>query len=267
MTTPAKPDRHSLEPLVAIMAQLRGENGCPWDKEQTHQTLRRYLIEETYEAIEAIDQADWGELCNELGDILLQVVFHAQLASEADRFNIDDVVRAICDKMIRRHPHVFGNAEARDVDAVLKRWDQIKSAERKDAQARSVLDGIPSGLPALMFANEVQKRAARVGFDWPGPDGPLAKVEEELAEVRSALAEGSSDTVRREWGDLLFSLVNVARHLNIDAEQALRESTHKFIRRFQQVEQALRSRGQDPASLPLQVLDELWEQAKADETR
>lgn len=252
--------------LVRVMAALRGENGCPWDKEQTHETLRKYLLEEAYEVIDAIDAKDMGALCEELGDVLLQVVFHAQLAAEAGAFTIQDVVRSITAKLIRRHPHVFGEAKAQDADDVLGIWQAAKARENAARPAgmsrRSLMDGIPRQLPALMYAAEVGARAARVGFDWPSPSGVLDKVREECAELEDAVQRQAARDVEEEWGDLVFSLVNLARHLKIDPEAAVRRAAAKFERRFRQIEEAARQEGTDLHALTLAEMDALWERVK-----
>lgn len=273
------PTDTALHELVAVMAALRGENGCPWDKKQTHDTLRKYLIEEAYEVIDAIENKNMAALCEELGDVLLQIVFHAQLATEAGSFTIHDVIRSITEKMIRRHPHVFGEEKAADADDVLDIWQAVKAKEnaalpRTEAR-ESLMDGIPRHLPALMYAAEVGKRAARVGFDWSTATEVLAKVEEERREFEEAL-ERLSDTsssaegearVREEWGDWVFSLVNLARHLKIDPEGALREAASKFESRFRSLEQAAARQGADLQGLTLTEMDALWDQVKGERER
>ena len=253
--------------LVAIMARLRGADGCPWDRQQTHATLKPYLLEETYEALEAIDAEDDAELCKELGDVLLQVVFHAQIAAEEGRFDIEAVGQAIVEKLIRRHPHVFDDARADGADEVLRRWEQIKKQERQEQgeAAPSSLEGIPKHLPALMRAHQIQARVARQGFDWDGIDGALDKIEEEFAEVRKAWETGGAAAVEEEFGDLLFSLVNASRFLNVEPEQALRRAVAKFERRFRALEEAVHARSEEVAALPLAALDEIWDEVKARE--
>jgi tetrapyrrole methylase family protein/MazG family protein len=250
--------------LLAVMARLRGPDGCPWDREQTHESLRRFLLEETYEALEALDSGDAFALEEELGDLLLQIVFHAQIGAEQGTFNFGDVVATITGKMIRRHPHVFGDASAATTDEVLSTWEATKRAEREatsvvNADRTSMLDGVPKALPALAQAQAVQERAARVGFDWPNVQGVLDKLIEEARELAEARSEGLAD----ELGDVLFVTVNLARHLGVDAEEALRGATAKFRRRFGYVEQAVTSRGLDWTSLNLASLDTLWDEAKA----
>lgn len=253
--------------LVAIMARLRGPDGCPWDRKQTHATLRPYLLEEAYEALEAIDAEDDVELCKELGDVLLQVVFHAQIAAEEGRFDIEAVGQAIVDKLVRRHPHVFDDASADGADEVLLRWEQIKKQERREQgkAAPSLLEGIPKHLPALMRAHRVQARVAQQGFDWDDIDGALDKVEEEFAEVRQAWEQGKAAAVEEEFGDLLFSLVNASRFLSVEPEQALRRAVAKFEHRFRALEETVHARGEDVAALSLAALDEIWDEVKARE--
>ena len=257
----------SFTELVEVMARLRAPNGCPWDREQTHATLKPYLLEETYEALEAIDFGDDDELCKELGDVLLQVVFHSQIAAEENRFGIEEVARAIVDKLIRRHPHVFADVEVDGSEQVLQNWEQIKKQERQELgdATPSLLDGIPKQLPALMRAQRMQARVSRQGFDWDKIAGPLDKVEEEFAELRQAWASGETPAIEDEFGDLLFALVNTGRFLNVDSEQALRQSTDKFERRFRALEEAVRTSGREISALSLQELDVIWDEIKARE--
>ena len=257
----------NFEELVRVMKRLRAPEGCPWDREQTHSSLKPYMLEEVYEALEAIDAENDSELCKELGDVLLQVVFHAQIAEEEDRFTIEDVAGAIVEKLVRRHPHVFADAEVDSTEHVIANWEEIKKQERRDAgqQNPSHLDGIPKSLPALMRAQRMQARAARQGFDWREVGGALDKVEEEFAELRRENEEGSTDTVEAELGDLLFSLVNVSRFLHVDPEQALQRAIAKFEKRFRSVESALREREQSMRNSTLEELDALWDEAKKHE--
>jgi tetrapyrrole methylase family protein/MazG family protein len=242
--------------LRDIVAQLRSPEGCPWDREQTHQSLKPHLIEECYELIDAIDAGDDKELKEELGDLLLQVVLHSQMASEEKRFDLDDVAAVIADKLINRHPHVFGETRLPDSAAVLRQWEVIKRAEKQER--RSVLDGVPKGLPALARAQKVQTKTAQVGFDWNEAEGALAKVREELSEVESA----SENDLHEEVGDLLFALVNFARKNELDAEQLLNQATSKFAARFQAMERLAEVRSVEFVSLPLAQKDLLWEEAK-----
>lgn len=260
--------RHPLDPLVDLMATLRGEGGCPWDREQDHKSLRRFLIEEAYEVLEAIDQEDDAALVEELGDVLLQVVFHSQIASERGRFSIDDVVRTVVEKLIRRHPHVFGDEHAPDTEAVLKRWQQIKEEEKASRPvAPSLLDGIPRELPALLYAYEVQKRAASVGFEWDDVQGALEKVAEEASEIAQSAARGEKERVTEEWGDLFFAMVNAARYMGVQPEEALRDATRKFSARFRSIERAAQAAGRALESMSLEEMDALWEEAKKRERR
>lgn len=257
--------RYPLDPLVDVMARLRGPQGCPWDREQDHRSLRPYMIEEAYEAVDAIDSGDTDKLVEELGDVLLQVVFHSQLGREANRFTINDVIRRVTDKMIRRHPHVFGDLHVEDSAEVLRNWEAIKQREPGSSggkERNSLLKGIPRHLPALVEAEKVQERAARVGFQWPHVDGALAKVEEEWQELMSARQAGDARRINQEWGDLLFALVNVARYLGVDSELALREATAKFRRRFQYIEEAAWAQGRDLREMTLEEMDALWDAAK-----
>jgi len=247
-----------LDPLVDVMTRLRAPDGCPWDREQSHQTLRRYLLEEAYEAVEAVDEGDPAHLCEELGDVLLQVVFHAQIAREAGHFDMRTVVNGITAKLIRRHPHVFGDAVAETAADVTRNWEAIKRAERGNPRPESVLSGVSKGLPALTRAEKVQKRAAKVGFDWADAQGPAAKVREELDEV---LAAEPADQ-EGELGDLLFAVVNLARKLKIDPELALGRASAKFERRFRYIEEQAAVSGRSLTVIGLAEMDRLWEESK-----
>lgn len=257
--------KHPLDPLVNVMATLRSPGGCPWDLEQDHHTLKKYLIEEAYEVLDAIDQGDDEALIEELGDVLLQVVFHSQIASETGRFGIDDVIQAITEKLIRRHPHVFGGAEAPDAHTVLQNWEKLKAAER-DQKGRdgppSLLDGIPRHLPALMRATDVQKRAAKVGFEWEDAAGAHEKVAEELREVAEARASGDRRRLEEEWGDLFFALVNAARYDRVDPEEVLRQATRKFESRFRFIEAQAAMQRKSLDKMSLAEMDALWDEAK-----
>lgn len=248
--------------LREIVARLRAPDGCPWDREQTHESLRSALLEETYELIEAIDHADDGNLREELGDLLLHVVMHAQMASERGAFQFDEVATEICEKLIRRHPHVFGDVSAENSTEVLRQWEQIKRAEKSDR--KSLLDGMPRALPALMRAQTAQKKAARVGFDWSNVGGVVAKLEEEIAELKEALGKSDAAGMAEETGDLLFSVVNLARKLGLDAEMELGAATDKFIRRFQMVERAAAADGRTVEQCSADELDRYWEAGKAE---
>jgi MazG family protein len=246
--------------LQEIVARLRGPGGCPWDQEQTHATLRSALLEECYEAIDAINRADDANLCEELGDLLLLVVMHAQMGAERGAFHFDQMAAAVCEKMIRRHPHVFAAGEAGDSAAVFRQWEQIKREEK--GGSASVLDGLAGALPALLRAQTVQKKAGRVGFDWPDVEGPKAKVQEELAELEEAVRLGRREHVEEELGDLLFSVVNLSRKLAVDAETALSAAVDKFTRRFQKMEKAVEAQGRRLETLTLEEMDEFWDREK-----
>lgn len=260
-------DGPTIDTLIAIMAKLRDpEGGCPWDLRQSFRTILPYTLEEAYEVAEAIENDDLPGLRDELGDLLLQVVFHARMAEEQGAFAFPDVVGAICDKMVRRHPHVFGSADLNDEAAVRANWEREKAAERADKGGADggVLDGVAQALPALVRAEKLQRRAASVGFDWDAIEGVFDKVQEELAECRETLALPLEASERvHEIGDLLFSCVNLARHMGVDAEQALRAANHRFEWRFAQVESGLRERGQAPGPSVREEMERLWEEVKA----
>jgi len=249
------------EELVRVMAQLRAPGGCPWDREQTHRSLRPYLLEEAYEALEAVDAEDWPRLSDELGDVLLQVVFHAQLASERGDFDVEDVCEKIVTKLKRRHPHVFADSVADTPDEVIDRWEKLKREEVGYEERESAIDGVPEILPALQRAYKLQKRASRAGFDWPEISGPRAKVDEELREVDEA--EGDA-AVEDEIGDLLFAVVNLARFLDVEPEGALRRANERFSRRFRAVEEQAGG-SERLREMDLEEMDVLWERAKAEE--
>ncbi|MFM8363972.1 MAG: nucleoside triphosphate pyrophosphohydrolase [Verrucomicrobiota bacterium] len=246
--------------LREIVARLRAPDGCPWDREQTHSSLRALLVEECHEVIDAIERSDDANLREELGDLLLHVVMHAQMAEERGAFDLDHVAAEVCEKMIRRHPHVFGDSAASDSEEVLRQWDAIKRKE-KGADA-GALDGVATSLPALLRAQTLQKKAARVGFDWPDAEPVFAKLEEEAAEIREAVACNDPAAVESEIGDLLFSAVNLARKLGVDAETALAGANKRFASRFQRIEETLRAEGRRVEDTPLEELDQIWEQAK-----
>lgn len=258
------------EKLVTVMARLRAPGGCPWDREQTHATLRTYLIEEAYEVLEALEARDDAKFPEELGDLLLQVLFHSQIASEQSRFNIVDVIREIHEKMIRRHPHVFGKKHAKDSAEVLRNWEIIKAEERRkkgitpspEAAPESVLHGVPRSLPALLQGFQLTKKAARVGFDWHNIDGIFDKLEEETHELRAALKVAKPSDIESEMGDILFVAVNLARFLKIDPEIATHNANKKFTRRFHEMERIAREQGTTFAKVPRPEMESLWEQAK-----
>lgn len=256
-------DLSRFETLVEIIARLRAPDGCPWDREQTHLTLRANLLSECYEALEAMDGGDADALCEELGDLLLQIVLHAQIAKDDKEFEISDVIQGITAKIIRRHPHIFGTARVKDTAEVLHNWEAVKKAEREGGG--SMLEGVPKDMPALAYALEISRRAVRVGFEWENIEGVIDKLAEEVKEIRES---GSREEKEREFGDLLFTLVNAARWEGIDAESALREANRKFYRRFNSMERLCQERGLDFAQLSFKEKDELWEEAKreADQT-
>jgi XTP/dITP diphosphohydrolase/ATP diphosphatase len=261
----AVPKAEAIAESIAIMARLRGPGGCPWDREQTFDTIKRHTLEETYEVFDAIERRAWPDLKDELGDLLLQVLFYAQMAAEAGYFNIGDVAANLNAKLIRRHPHIFGDVEATDSNAVLRNWEQIKRAEKaQKAEARSsLLDEIPRTMPAMLEASKLGSRAAKVGFDWPNADGLFDKLQEETAELQAELSSGeSSAAAEEELGDMLFTVVNLARHLKIDPESALRSCNAKFRRRFAAMESAAGDADALAALTPPQ-LEDLWTQAKS----
>ena len=252
--------------LVEVMARLRGEGGCPWDREQTRESLKPYVVEEAYEVLEAIDEGDPAKLREELGDLLLQVVFQAQVAREVGEFTITEVIQAIVEKLVRRHPHVFGDASASTAQEVLHRWEAIKRAERQNEHHRpSALDGVPRELPALLRAHRLQEKASRVGFDWDDTAELLGKLEEELAEFQAVCRNGGGPRAAAELGDLLFTLVNVSRFLNVNPEEALRETIARFTGRFHQVEDQMHQAGIPMTRETRSEMDRLWEEAKARE--
>lgn len=246
--------------LVRIMARLREEGGCPWDREQSHESLKPYLIEEAYEVMEAMDQGDDEAFKEELGDLLLQVVFHARIAEEQGHFDIGDVLAAHVEKLKRRHPHVFGEVSVQGTDEVWANWERIKREE--NSKRTSVLSGIPKALPALLKARRVQEKAALVGFDWERIEEVFAKVEEEVAELKAACASHNEDHIREELGDLLFSLVNLSRFLNVEPEDALRRTVDKFVGRFRAIEEELSRRGSTPDEASFEEMDAIWEGTK-----
>ena len=259
-------ERFELDPLVKVMSRLRSPDGCPWDIEQSHATLRRYIIEEVYEVLEAIDEQDPTHLCEELGDLLLQIVFHARMAEEAGDFSMQDVVDTVTEKLIRRHPHVFGDISVQDAAEVIVNWDAIKRREKKQ-KPKSALDGVPQGLPALLRANKLQMKAAKVGFDWDDIAPVWDKVAEELAELRQAATSGNPSEIEDELGDVVFAVVNLGRFLGVETEVALNRANNKFSRRFFQVEALLRQQGRKWQELDLAQMDELWLAVKAEEKK
>ena len=255
MSVPKK--LNQFDTLVNIIARLRGPDGCPWDREQTHASLREALLEECYEVLEALDEGDIRKLGEELGDLIMQVVFHAQIAAEAGKFDIGDVIRSINTKLVQRHPHVFGSLKVKDADEVLANWDELKKKER--GGDTSILDNVPKQLPALSYSQEIQSRAARAGFDWENIEGIIDKLAEEVREFKQT---DSQEQRALEFGDLLFTLVNLARRLGIDSESALREANRKFYQRFSYMEEVCRQRGVNFAELSFDRQNALWDEAK-----
>jgi tetrapyrrole methylase family protein/MazG family protein/ATP diphosphatase len=267
MTAPPESLR-PLDRLLAIMARLRAPNGCPWDQEQTFATIAPYTIEEAYEVADAIERGDLADLKDELGDLLLQVVFHSRMAEEQGLFAFDDVARAINEKMVRRHPHVFGEESYGSLAEQKAGWESLKAAERGEkGRAESLLDDVPVGLPALTRAVKLSKRAARVGFVWPSVKEVMDKLHEEVAELEVEIAAGDLDKARQEMGDVLFVVANLARTLDVDPEDSLRFANAKFARRFRYIEERLAERGKTPEESDLAEMDALWDEAKAKEKR
>lgn len=258
-----KKDKYNFDDLLRIMEILRAPDGCMWDREQDHQSIRRNFIEETYEVCEAIDEQDTEHLKEELGDVLLQVVFHTQMEKEKGVFDIDDVADGICKKLIYRHPHIFGSVEVGSSEEILRNWDELKRKEKHQETDTSALESVAKSLPGLIRAEKLQKKAAKVGFDWENAQGALEKVEEELDEVKQAMA-GNGDP-EEEIGDLLFAAVNVARHLKVDPEGAMEKTCNKFIRRFADMEQQAKEENKVLSNLPLAELDALWNRSKEKE--
>jgi tetrapyrrole methylase family protein/MazG family protein len=251
--------------LVQVFAALRSENGCPWDREQTHESIKPDLIEETYEVIEAIDAGDATKLREEIGDLLANVMLHAQIARDEGEFDISDVIKTLTEKLIRRHPHVFGDQEANNADQVVKNWEQIKRSESGYEDRKSALDGVPDHLPNLQRAQKLQRKAARVGFDWNNVSDVLPKIDEEIAELKENIQDGNREEIELEIGDLLFSIVNLCRFLDVQAEEALRKASRKFVRRFKAMEEELERRGDSFKDYDLAGLDEIWDKAKEGE--
>ncbi len=257
-------EKYTIDDLLEIMRLLRSPEGCPWDRVQTNKSIRGDTLEEAYEVADAIDCSDDAALCEELGDLLLQVVFHAEIADSESRFNFDDVADGICKKLVLRHPHVFSDGSADTPDEVLKTWDEVKKQEKNQLTATATLTSVPRAFPALMRAQKVQKRAAKAGFDWDNADGAWDKLYEEADELKQATATGDAAEVADELGDLLFSAVNISRFLGVNAEEALAAATDKFIARFERVEQLASARGIDMKQSSIEALDELWREVKID---
>ena len=255
-------DTYQINDLIEIMRLLRAPDGCPWDRVQTHESIRQNFIEETYEVIEAIDKGDSDLLREELGDVLMQVIFHSSMEEEADRFDFDDVCNEVCQKLIIRHPHVFGNIEADTPEEVLKNWDAIKMQTKSQESVADSVDDVARSLPALMRAQKVQKRSAKSGMDFKDVHDAASKVPEEQQELFAAIESGDKDKIEEELGDLLFSVVNIARFAGVDAERALYRSTDKFAKRFRDVEALAKERGVDMKNAPISLIDSLWEEIK-----
>lgn len=255
-------ERYSFEDLQEIMALLRSETGCPWDREQTHESLKKYLIEETYEVLEAIDLRNKDKIAEELGDVLLQVVFHAQIARECGQFDMEDVISGICRKLVSRHTHVFGDATADTPDQVVSNWEQIKKQEKGLKSHAGVLKDVPANLPALMRSYKVQQKAAQVGFDWEDIEDVIAKVDEEIQELKDVYKSKNVERITDEMGDVFFALVNLARFLKVQPELALTGTINKFIRRFEYIEQESAKAGRKLEEMSLAEMDVLWNEAK-----
>ena len=251
--------------LRDILRKLRAPGGCPWDQKQTLDTLKPNLIEESYELIDAIEAKDYAKIREELGDVLLQVVCQSQICEEEQQFDLNDVIREVSDKLIRRHPHVFGDVDAKDADQVLKNWDAIKRREKGEDKPSSILEGVPRHLPALQKAHQVQKRAARAGFDWPELNGVVDKLEEEIEEVKEAIAEQDEAKIIEEMGDMLFSAVNLSRFLGHNPEEVLNQNIAKFTRRFQALEDRVHDSGKQFEDLTLDEMESLWQKVKSEE--
>jgi tetrapyrrole methylase family protein/MazG family protein len=255
------PDNKKFDTLMELMRRLRAPGGCPWDAEQTHESLKRYLLEETYEVMEAIDAASTPMLKEELGDLLLQVVFHAVIGEEHGKFTIDQIIDSLNDKLIRRHPHVFTDLKVKDIDQLIENWDRIKKMEKGTAR-QSALSGIPSHLPALLKAQKISEKAARVGFDWSHVDEVFAKVLEELKEFEETMLDGDQERMEAELGDLLFAIANLGRFLQLNPEDALRKTIARFTKRFEHIENSLHTAKRDIREATLDEMEELWEEAK-----
>ena len=258
-------EKYGIQDLLEIMRILRSPEGCPGDREQTHQSIRTDFLEETHEALEAINNGDAEALKEELGDVLLQVVFHARIEEEQGVFAFDDVVDGICKKLIFRHPHIFGDVTVGSTDEILSNWDDLKRKEKKQETDTSTLESVSKSLPSLIRAQKLQKKAAKVGFDWPDVSGALDKVEEELAEVRAAM--GGDGDVEEEIGDLIFAVTNVSRFVKVDSERAAEKTCNKFVRRFADMEQQAKAQGRQLSELTLEEMDALWDEAKKKEHR
>lgn len=255
-------ENYSVEDLVGIMQLLRGDNGCPWDKEQTHTSIRNNLLEEAYETADAIDRLDDTDMAEELGDLLLQIVFHCQMAKERGAYDLNKVADGICKKLVYRHPHIFSNVVANTSDEVLTNWDKLKNKEKQMQSYSDTLNAVPKAFPACLRAQKIQKRAAKAGYDFKSVQDAILKIEEELAEFKQAMSENDVNSASGELGDLLFSVINVTRFLKVDAEQCLNNTTDRFINRFSMAEELAKNFNKDLSDLSNEELDELWEKAK-----
>jgi tetrapyrrole methylase family protein / MazG family protein len=256
--------KKSFDDLVELMTRLRAPGGCPWDREQTFSSLKPFVIEEAYEVVDAIDRDDRDALREEIGDLLLEAVFLAEIAREEGSFDAGDAITAVHDKLVRRHPHVFGEVEAKDAETVLSNWEKLKSAERK-AEEKGLLSGVPTSLPALLKASRLTEKAARVGFDWRHAGDIFAKIEEEVAELRDAVEKNDTSGIEEEVGDLLFTIVNIARRMDVNAEEALQATNRKFMRRFNEIEKSVQESSRTFEQLTLEEMDALWDEAKGKE--
>lgn len=254
--------RYDFQDFIEIIRKLRGKDGCPWDRKQTHESLRNCLIDECYEAVEAIDNGDKENLCEELGDVLLQVLMHSVIAQEGGEFTLDDVIDGISRKMVRRHPHVFGSEKAETAEQVLHNWDEIKKREKGENTVSEGLERVPRALPANIRAEQVQKKAAKAGMDFTGVEQVIDKIYEEMEELKEALQKGTETDIQEEFGDLMFSAVNLSRFLQLNAENSLTNATDKFINRFVDVERLAKEQGREVSELTVDELDEFWRQVK-----
>ncbi|OGV53495.1 MAG: nucleoside triphosphate pyrophosphohydrolase [Lentisphaerae bacterium GWF2_50_93] len=258
-------NQNPVDELISVMRKLRSEKGCPWDREQTHKSLKKYLVEESAELMDSIDDNDDQGICEELGDLLMHIVFHSQIAEEKGRFTFKDVADGITEKMIRRHPHVFADRKAPDSAAVIKMWDDIKKTEKKNRNIKrnSIMDGVPRHLPSLLRAHEIQRKAAKVGFDWSNSAQIIEKIDEEIAELKNAVRGGNESEINEEIGDLLFSVVNLARYRNLEsAEEIIVRTIQKFERRFRYIEERLAEIDKTPEGSSLEEMEKLWNESK-----
>lgn len=255
-------EKYDLSDFIKLIAFLRSEKGCPWDREQTHESIKMNLLEEAYELFEALEGSDEDHLIEELGDLLMQVIFHSRIAEEGNRFNIDTVSDIACKKLVHRHPHVFSNVNVNDSDEVLQNWDNIKRRDRGQQKEHSAMSGISSALPALMRAQKIQSRAGKIGFDWPDAHGAFLKLEEEVSELKDGMDNDDRENIAEELGDIIFSAVNVARFYNLDAEELVLKSCKKFIKRFEYMEEKAESKGLKLRELSLSEMEEIYQQGR-----